>query len=73
MNIPDGLRRFREKHTYTQESLADRLGCSRRSIARWEAGDKEPQAIYLLEICSIDRDFPSLCATSVTIPPGLLS
>lgn len=66
MNIGDGLRKFRDKHGYTQESLAEKLGCSRRSIARWESGEKEPQAIFLLEICSLDKDFPDFCATSVT-------
>lgn len=68
MNIGDGLRKFREKHNHTQESLAETLGCSRRSIARWEAGDKEPQAIFLLELCRLDKEFPSFCVTSVTIP-----
>ena len=68
MNIGDGLRKFRDKHGYTQESLADVLGCSRRSVARWEANEKEPQALFLLEICRIDKDFPSFCATPVTIP-----
>lgn len=66
MNIPDGLRRFRHKHDYTQESLAEELNCSRRSVARWESGEKEPQAIFLMQLCNIDHDFPTLCDMSVT-------
>ncbi len=72
MNIADGLRRFREKHDYTQETLAEQLGCRRETVARWESGKTEPQAIYLLEICKEDKDFPELCNTNVTIPPEFL-
>jgi transcriptional regulator with XRE-family HTH domain len=66
MNIADGLRRFREKHGYTQETLAEDLGCTRGSVARWECSKTEPQAEYLLKICSKDKDFPDLCNTGAT-------
>jgi transcriptional regulator with XRE-family HTH domain len=39
------LKRAREGREWTQEELADKLGVSRASIARWEAGTHEPNGI----------------------------
>ena len=66
MNIGDGLRRFRQKHGYTQESLAEYLGCNRVTVARWEGNQVDPHSAYVLRICAIEPEFPSLCNISVT-------
>lgn len=66
MNIADGVRKFRDRHEYTQEGLAEVLSCSRASVARWEAGTKTPSAVFVLQMCAIDPDFPALCSTVAT-------
>jgi transcriptional regulator with XRE-family HTH domain len=40
--ISDNLKILRNKHGYTMESLAEIIGVSRQTIAKWEAGESYP-------------------------------
>lgn len=44
---PQELRAWRKRHELTQGKAASRLGVSMRSVWRWEAGERIPQAIAL--------------------------
>jgi DNA-binding XRE family transcriptional regulator len=40
------LRAYRSRHAITQEELARRLGCTARTVRRWEEGDASPTGLY---------------------------
>jgi transcriptional regulator with XRE-family HTH domain len=40
------LRAYRSLHDITQEELARRLGCTARTVRRWEEGDASPTGLY---------------------------
>lgn len=42
--LPDAIRAAREAAGLTVADLAGRLGCSRRTVERWESGDRTPTA-----------------------------
>ncbi len=46
------LRRLRERRGWTQEKLADELGCEQRVISRYERGLSLPQAAMLVGLAS---------------------
>ena len=46
--VSDNLKILRNKHGYTMESLAEIIGVSRQTIAKWEAGESYPD----LENCA---------------------
>ena len=52
MEPPDGLaeriRTYRLKHGTTQRQLADQLGVTQQSVARWEQGS--PPRRYMLRV-----------------------
>ncbi|MEP9372587.1 helix-turn-helix transcriptional regulator [Mesorhizobium sp. KR1-2] len=47
MRLVGQLRRGRERMGLYQSDIADRLGASRRTFQRWEAGEAEPSASQL--------------------------
>lgn len=45
---PRQLKLWRKRHNLSQNQAADKLGCSRRSIQKWEAGETQiPKSIEL--------------------------
>lgn len=55
----DELRRLREAAGLSQVQLALRLGVSQGTVARWESGERVPQAANLIKIsktlgCGVD-------------------
>ena len=44
------LRRFRDVTSLSQEQLAERLGVSQPTVARWESGDSVPRGGHLLAL-----------------------
>ena len=53
MALSDRLAILRKSAGYTQESLAERLGKSQRTIAAWELGDRAPSFDMLCEIADL--------------------
>lgn len=51
--LSDNLRKLRKRNGYTQESLAEKLGISRQSVAKWERGDSSPDLSNLGELAKI--------------------
>ena len=50
--LKDNLVQLRKLHSMTQEDLADAVGVTRQSVAKWESGDSIPD----LEKCKIIAD-----------------
>lgn len=50
-NIPR-LRELREFHAMSQALLAEKVGVSKRTILRWEAGDQDPNLTDLRRIAA---------------------
>jgi transcriptional regulator with XRE-family HTH domain len=46
LTIAARLRAYRSRHAITQEELARRLGCTARTVRRWEEGDASPTGLY---------------------------
>lgn len=46
--LAERIRIFRQKHGMTQRDLADRLGVTQQSVARWEQGS--PPRRYMLRV-----------------------
>lgn len=44
-NIAANLRYLRQKNRLSQEEVAERIGVSRQSVAKWESGDALPDII----------------------------
>ena len=47
---PTEIREYRDRNGLTQRALADSLGVNIRSVQRWEAGDREPDAFLRLAL-----------------------
>ena len=45
MALGDNIKRQREKHSLTQQQLADKLYVSRQTVCRWEYGSRCPDLI----------------------------
>jgi transcriptional regulator with XRE-family HTH domain len=77
VELPDGLaeriRTYRLKHGMTQRELADQLGVTQQSVARWEQGS--PPRTYMLRVIhslleeSPAGDQPSDLAAIIGIRP----
>ncbi len=51
------IRRFRQAHGLTQNDLADEVGVSQATVARWEDGRFEPsrsRKVILAEVLKVD-------------------
>ena len=42
-----------KKSDFTQQEFADKLGCTRRNVSYWLAGDTKPNSLYLETIRTI--------------------
>lgn len=48
--IADAMSNYRRKHRLSQLDLAEKLGCSRRQIVRWEKGAAYPHVTQLRKL-----------------------
>ena len=55
--ISDNLKILRNKHGYTMESLAEIIGVSRQTIAKWEAGESYPDIENCAKLSSLYKVF----------------
>lgn len=66
--------RRRKELGFSQESLADAVGVDRSTVARWESGDTEPQALHRTRLCRELRvstsQLESMIAISVKLAPS---
>lgn len=51
--INENLRKLRIYNKYTQEDIADRLGVSRQSVAKWENGETMPDINKCVELARL--------------------
>lgn len=49
----DKLLALRKKHAWSQETLAEKLGVSRQTVAKWESGESVPDFTMASSIASI--------------------
>ena len=54
LNYPDCIRRFRVKHSLTQQALAERLGVSYVTVSRWENGQSKPSQLSWNQIRQLE-------------------
>jgi transcriptional regulator with XRE-family HTH domain len=57
--LPGAIRARRLALGLTVAAVADRLGCSRRTVERWESGDRTPTATdaeQLAMVLTVGRD-----------------
>ena len=47
----DNLVQLRKMKSMTQEDIAEKVGVSRQSVAKWESGESTPDIIKCREIC----------------------
>lgn len=47
------LRQLRMKHKMTQEMLAEQLGVSRQTVAKWENGESTPDVVRCSELAAV--------------------
>ena len=62
---------LRKKQAWSQETLAEKLGVSRQTVAKWEAGESVPDlnmASSMASLFGISLD--TLAASSPSSPPG---
>ncbi len=52
MNFRDKLIQLRDERKLSQQELADRLGVSRQTVVRWEAGKSAPSVNQIPDICA---------------------
>ena len=51
--LQENLKRFRKLAGYTQEEVANRLGVSLQTVARWESGARLPSIDYLEKLADL--------------------
>ncbi|MCM1306357.1 MAG: helix-turn-helix domain-containing protein [Bacteroides sp.] len=47
------LKELRLENKMTQKELAAKINCDQSMIARWESGDNEPTATYIIKISKV--------------------
>ena len=52
---PDDIRTFRKTAGYSQASLAEAMGISKRAIESWEGGAREPPAYLALLFAALNH------------------
>ena len=50
-DISDRIRAIRKDHNLTQDEFGKRIGIAQNTIATYESGRREPQAVTLTAIC----------------------
>lgn len=71
----NNLKMYRKRSGLTQEQLAEKIGVSRQSVAKWERGDSLPDIenvialadLYEVTIDSLVRDLTSLDENAKTV------
>ena len=53
INLAENLKRIRKENNLSQEQLAEKLGVSRQSVSKWEAGQAYPEMDKVLQICKL--------------------
>ena len=53
MIISVRIKELRTEARFTQRQLAEKAGCNQSMVARWESGECEPTASYILKISEI--------------------
>lgn len=51
--ISDNLRYLRNMHGFSQEELAEKIGVSRQSVAKWETGESLPDVLKCAALSQI--------------------
>lgn len=62
--ISRNLKYLRHKHNFSQEELSERIGVSRQTVAKWEAGESLPdisKCVELALIYNISLDILATC------------
>lgn len=57
--ISMNLKKLRERHKYTQEEIAEKIGVSRQAVAKWENGKTVPDinnCVALAELYEVELD-----------------
>ena len=52
-SVGDSIQRQRVAHGMSQAALAQSLGISRQSVAKWEAGKSRPELEKMMRLCSL--------------------
>ena len=52
-SVGDSIQRQRVAHGMSQAALAQSLGISRQSVAKWEAGKSRPELAKMIRLCSL--------------------
>lgn len=60
---PQEAKRIRKAAHVTQERLAEALGVHRVSVARWEAGEREPQGELRAVYATVLRELEAVVAS----------
>ena len=55
---PETIRAGRLARGWTQQQLAQHVGCSLTSVCGWESGRKRPTGLYARALCSALRVTP---------------
>ena len=53
INLAENLKKIRKENNLSQEQLAEKLGVSRQSVSKWEAGQAYPEMDKVLQICKL--------------------
>lgn len=62
----NNIARYRHERALTQEELANRIGVSRRTLARWESGKTKPRPNHLAALAdALGRDIDEIEPNSV--------
>jgi len=72
MSIQDKIRSCRRSLGYTQQSLADTIGVSKRCIAYYESGQREPRLIVIYKLSSVFKVPLSYLMLDSETDPGTL-
>ena len=53
LRIAENLRMLRQKFGYTLEGVAEIIGVSRQSVAKWEAGESSPDVLNCVRLATL--------------------
>jgi transcriptional regulator with XRE-family HTH domain len=68
--IGENIQFLRKKRNLTQEALAEQLGVSRQTVAKWEAGESAPDLDAAARLSrTFDVSLDDLISTPAEVPP----
>ena len=68
--IGENIQYLRKKRNLTQEALAEQLGVSRQTVAKWEAGESAPDLDAAARLSrAFDVSLDDLISSPVEVPP----